>query len=157
MRDNHKEAIPPQIVEELQARLVEFIDILSPYTLSLKPEERREMLKMGDKSLAFVEKAYDYAQSNPMLVPPYLDMGMFGIDVKDATGLRVLLMTAQQLSMMIDDTIMVSGSEAYNASLTFYNAVKVAANQNVSGAKAVYKELKERYPGRTTKKEEGEE
>ena len=157
MKDNHKEAIPPQIVAELQERLAEFIDILRPYTISLTPEERREILKLGDKTLAFGEKAFDYAKANPMLVPPYLDMGMFENDMKDTTGLRVLLATVQQLSMAIDDTIMVAGSEAYTASLTFYNAVKVAANQNVPGAKAIYNELKERFPGRPKKKEEGEE
>jgi len=156
MKDNHKEAIPPAVVEEAQNRIIEALDLLSPYTVNLKPEERRDILKLGDKSLAFGEKAFDYAKANPMLVPPYLDMGMFENDMKDVTGLRVLLATAQQLSMMIDDTMMVAGSEAYTAALVFYNAVKVAANQNISGAKPIYNELQERYPRRPTKKEKEE-
>jgi hypothetical protein len=42
------------------------------------------MLKMGDKSLAFVEKAHDYTHDNPNLVPSYLDLGAFDVDFKDA-------------------------------------------------------------------------
>jgi TolA-binding protein len=40
-----------------------------------------------------------------------------------------------------------AGSEAYQAALVFYNSVKFAAAQGVSGAKAVYDELKKRFPG----------
>jgi hypothetical protein len=32
------------------------------------------MLKMGEKSLTFVEKAHDFATENPEFVPPFLDM-----------------------------------------------------------------------------------
>jgi hypothetical protein len=43
---------------------------------------------------------------------------------------------------------MTAGSEAYQAALVFYNSVKVAASQGITGAKAVYEELKKRFPGK---------
>lgn len=42
---------------------------------------------------------------------------------------------------------MTAGSEAYQAALVFYKSVKMAAAQDVPGAKAVYEELKTRFPG----------
>jgi TolA-binding protein len=45
------------------------------------------------------------------------------------------------------DTEMTAGSEAYQAALVFYKSVKMAAAQDVPGAKAVYEELKTRFPG----------
>jgi len=42
---------------------------------------------------------------------------------------------------------MTAGSEAYQAALIFYNSAKIASSQNISGAKAVYEELKKRFPG----------
>jgi hypothetical protein len=33
-----------------------------------------ELSKMGDKTLAFVQKALEYAEANPTLVPAYLDI-----------------------------------------------------------------------------------
>ena len=73
--------------------------------------------------------------------------------MEDTTGLRVLQITLAQLATGIDDTVMISGGEAYNASLVFYNAVK----QNVPGAKAVYEELQKRFPSRPTKSKQADE
>jgi hypothetical protein len=41
---------------------------------------------------------------------------------------------------------MVAGSEAYQSSLIFYNAVKAATAQDVPGAKEIYADLKARFP-----------
>jgi hypothetical protein len=38
------------------------------------------------------------------------------------------------------------GSEAYQAALSFYDYVKLLAAQDVPNAKAVYEELKKRFP-----------
>ncbi|MDR2584519.1 MAG: hypothetical protein LBC75_13655, partial [Fibromonadaceae bacterium] len=53
-----------------------------------------------------------------------------------------------QLEEGINDTQMTAGSEAYQAALIFYNSVKIAASQGISGAKAVYEELKKRFPSK---------
>jgi hypothetical protein len=50
------------------------------------------------------------------------------------------------LEEAIDDTEMIAGSEAYQAALVFYKSVKMAAEQDIPGAKAVYEELKTRFP-----------
>jgi hypothetical protein len=42
---------------------------------------------MGEKTISFVEKAYDFARRKPNLVPPYPDMFAFGTDFEDAHGL----------------------------------------------------------------------
>ena len=51
---------------------------------------------------------------------------------------------------------MTAGSEAYQAALAFYSAVKSAAAQDVPGAKAVYEELRERFPGHRRKSADNE-
>jgi len=101
-----------------------------------------------DRLLAFVEKAYEYALQNPHLAPPYLDMAAFGIDFADAHGFWTLLNTVRQVEEGIDDTEMAAGGEAYQAALVFYKSVKIAAAQDVPGAKAVYEELRTRFPQR---------
>jgi hypothetical protein len=120
--------------------------VLAPYLLPLTPAERHDMPKMGDKTLSFVEKAQDYAHQYPSLCPSYLNVAEFDIDMTDATGLRKVHVTARQLSDNIDDTVMIAGSEAYQAALLFYNAVKTAAAQDILGAKEVYDDLKTRFP-----------
>jgi hypothetical protein len=146
-KNKHAQAIPVEVLRDAQTKLNDLNALLSKYELQLTPDERRSMLVMGDKTLGFVEKAYDFAVQNPALVPAYLDMAEFSIDKTDAIGLRTLLNTAQQVVEGIADTEMAAGSEAYQAALVFYNSVKVAAAQDVYGAKAVYEELKKRFPG----------
>jgi hypothetical protein len=48
---------------------------------------------MGEKTIGFVEKAYDFARQNPNLVPPYLEVDTFGVDFADAHGFWTLLNT----------------------------------------------------------------
>jgi hypothetical protein len=147
MKDNqHVQAIPSTVLTQAQTKIDEAAALLAPYLLALTPAERHELPKMGEKTIGFVEKAYDFAQKNPNLVPPYLDLGAFGVDFGDAHGLWTLLNTVQQLEQSVDDTEMISGSEAYQAALVFYKSVKMAVAQDIPGAKAVYEELKTRFP-----------
>jgi hypothetical protein len=82
-------------------------------------------------------------------------MGAFGADFSDAHGLWTLFNTVQQLEEGIGDTEMTAGSEAYQAALVFYKSVKMAAAQDIPGAKAVYEELKTRFPQRGGRREAG--
>jgi hypothetical protein len=98
--------------------------------------------------------AQDYAHKYPQLCPSYLNLTAFDTDMTDATGLRTVHISDKQLSDGINDTVMVAGSEAYQAALVFYNAVKAAAAQDIPGVKGVYDDLKARFPRVKRKNEE---
>jgi hypothetical protein len=148
MKENtHVQAIPQDVLTQAQTKIQEVMTLLSPYLLALTPAERQGMPKMGEKTISFVEKAYDFAKQNPNLVPPYLETAAFGTDFTDAHGLWTLHNLVMQLEEGIGDTEMTAGSEAYQAALVFYKSVKMAAAQDIPGAKAVYEELKTRFPG----------
>jgi hypothetical protein len=147
MEDKHAVFIPADILAQVQNLAKQANDLLVPYATPLTPAERRAMAKMGEKTLSFVEKAHEFAKQNPNLVPPFLDMTAFDTDFADAHNLWTVLLVSQQLHENMDDTTMVAGSEAYQAALVFYNSVKMAARQDIPGAKAVYEELKKRFPG----------
>lgn len=155
MNNRHAQEIPSDVMTEAKAKIGEVINMLAPYTVSLTPDERHELPKMGEKTYSFVSKAYELALQNPQFCPSFLDTGGFSIDFNDAQALRSLLNMAQQLESAIDDTQMASGSEAYQAALIFYNAVKQASLQAIPGARTVYEELRKRYPG--FRKKSGEE
>jgi hypothetical protein len=157
MKDNkHAQAIPQEILTQAQAKIDEVKALLASYMIAITPVERHELPKMGEKTISFVEKAYDFAKQNLNLVPPYLDMNAFGVDFEDAHGLWTLVNSIRQLEENAGDTEMTAGSEAYQAALVFYKSVKMAAAQDVPGAKAVYEELKTRFPGGKRKTNETE-
>jgi hypothetical protein len=151
--NNHIQAIPQDVLAQVQTKIQEVQTLLAPYMLALTPEERRELPKMGAKTIGFVEKAYEFAKQNPNLIPPYLDLAAFGVDFADASGLWTIHNMVRQLDEGLDDTEMTAGSEAYQAALVFYKSVKMAAAQNIPGAKAIYEELKTRFPQRGGKRE----
>jgi hypothetical protein len=144
--NNHSHAIPPEVVEQVKQKAREMLELLAPYATPLTPQERRDLPVMGDKTVSFVEKSFEFAEANPDLRPNYLDMEAFRIDFTDATGLRVIHNTTLQVYETVDDIVLLAGSEAYQASLAFYNYIKLLASQDVPSAKAIYEELKKRFP-----------
>jgi hypothetical protein len=128
MKDNrHVQSIPQDVLTQAQSKINEVKTLLASYIVALTPSERHELPKMGEKTISFVEKAYDFAQQNPNLVLPYLDMTAFGTDFEDAQGLWTLVNSIRQLEENVGDTEMTAGSEAYQAALVFYKSAKMAA------------------------------
>lgn len=116
---------------------------------NLTAEERIRMLKMGDKTLAFVSKAVDYAKQNPNLLPAYLSIEEMEKDYKLSRDLYNIYEQLNTLTRSVEDSLMVAGSEAYDGSLIFYHAVRGASRAEIAGAQAVYDDLKKRFPRRT--------
>ncbi|MDR3095344.1 MAG: hypothetical protein LBU62_12030, partial [Bacteroidales bacterium] len=108
----HQANIPAEVLEAALAKANEIRDILSPYSIVLTTDQRHTLLKMGEKSLPFVEKAHELARLNPALLPAFVNMDDFTTDFTDAHGIMPLKVTMQQVLQTIDDTQMLAGSEA---------------------------------------------
>ena len=119
-----------------------------PYLLNLTVDDRQSLLKMGDKTVSFVNKSLEYAKQNPQAVPAFLDVAEYEKDVLLVNALIKVLYPLQQLLESVDDTTMIAGSEAYAAALVFYNSAKAAAKAGVPGMKTVVDDLSARFPGR---------
>ncbi len=120
---------------------------LLPFLISITGDEKKEIPKMGSGSVGWVEKAMDYIQANPQFVPPYLDVTKLKNKVQLTKQLAPIFEAVNQLHSSLDSTFAVVGSEAYVASLSFYNSVRDAAKRNVPGTKAIYDDLQKRFPG----------
>lgn len=120
---------------------------LAPYVVALTPENRRKLPKMGDGTEPFVAKVMDYAVSDPQFLPPFVQVAEMKKDWDAVTGLLPLFRTVQQLDNNLGDTVMLAGSEAYEASLSYYRSVKMAAKMNVPNAKTIAEDLSKRFAG----------
>jgi len=126
--------------------------ILRPQLANLSGHDRQGMAKMGDKTEAFVRKTYEHSQVHHELAPSYLDCEAMRKDLAAFDVLRSLSARIAPLCAAIDDTLLLSGSEAYQAALSFYGSVKAAAKAKAPNAIAVYEDLSARFPGPTGKK-----
>lgn len=118
---------------------------LGPKLKTLTPDERRKLPKMGDGTEPFVLKTSEYAKTNPEFLPPYISADALGVDLKTIEMLNTLVRPLRQTVSNLDDSIMLAGSEAYTASLSYYNNIKQALKMGVPGAESIYKDLKQRF------------
>lgn len=132
--------------------LIEQIDAKLPFLISMTPDQRKACLKLGDKSIGFVEKAIDYSNTNMSLRPAWLDMDEFTKDFKLTKNLLEILRHMKPLAQNIEDTATEAGVETFGAAIVFYNSVKNATKTNVPGAKSIYEDLQKRFPGGSSRK-----
>lgn len=145
-------AITPNDLAEINDHLTKVKQILAPYMHPLTVDEIAGLAKMGDKSVAFVNKVMDYTVSNPEFVPTdVMDVAEFKIDTAAMNTINPVHKVVTQIESDLNDTLILCGSESYIASLIYYRNVRNKAAEGVASAKAIYEDLKERYPGRGKK------
>lgn len=126
---------------------------LAEYLIALSPQERRKLAKVNDKTMPFVEKAYEYTKSNPEFIPPFMDAKEMETDFKAMNDLKQILNPVANLYNNLNDTIMLSGSEAYQAGLTYYNSAQQASKMNIPNAKGIADDLGKRFVKESKKTE----
>ena len=127
-------------VQTLQARLV-------PHLVNIGSDEKRALTKMGSKSVDFVSKTLTYAGTNPQFKPAFVDIDSFSSDVNAFGVLRSLQQPVSQLADMLDDSLALTGSDAMNAALAYYQSVKTANKLNMPGAGTIADDLATRFAG----------
>lgn len=138
-------SIPDEVIAQVKQQLTEVTTILKPYLIALTPAERQAIPKMSDKTVPFVEKTLDYCTSAPQFAPTFMDRDELAADMKVVNQLIPVFRVVKQLSDGLDDTSMQAGAESYVNALAYYNSVKMAAKNDVPGAKAIYEDLSKRF------------
>lgn len=144
--------MPDEVVAGAKQHFTDAAQIVSPFLMNLTPEEIKELPKMGDKSYSFVTKALEYMKIPGTPIPSYLNVADIEVDLKGYDTIRQVLQTVMPTIDMLNDSMTLSGSEAYTAVLAYYNYIKGAAKSNVPGAQTIYDDLSARFPGRPAKK-----
>ncbi|WP_017655935.1 hypothetical protein [Fortiea contorta] len=153
---NIRGSLSAQDIQEIKTAL-QIVQKKLPFLITLSNQERRKLLKMGDKSLAFVNNSVTAAQSNGDILPASFDVEELVRDYQLATALTEVLISMRQITEQVDDTLLAVGSEAMASSLTVYDYVKTAAKKT-PGLKTVAEQLGERFKaikGRPTKAASG--
>lgn len=133
---------------------IETINQKLPFLVSLTPDEKRSLPKMGDKTRSFVEKALEVAEQNEQLLPRYFEAADLRKDVELFSQLLPLSIALSQLSSKLSDTMTIAGSEAYVAALVVYRGLQNLPSG--AGLQDELNELKKRF-GRSSKKTTSDE
>lgn len=148
--------ISPEDLAKVNTALEMINSVLKPVLKTLSPEDRLQLPKMGDKTLAFVQKTVDYSVTYPQFMPPFTDGNELKKDLAAVNTLNQIFRPLLNLTQMLDDSILMAGSDAYIAALSYYNTVKQATKVNANNAKTIYDDLSRRFPGRGPGKKDDE-
>lgn len=94
--------------------------------ISLTPEQRRGLMKMGEKSEAFCRAALNVAQQHSGIMARDFDIEAFQRDQQTLDLLRPRILRIAHLHQRVIDTEMALGSDQMVAALEVYGALKVA-------------------------------
>jgi hypothetical protein len=85
---------------------------LRPLLVNLGPDDRRQLPKMGPKTVDFVSRKLSYTRSNPQYQPSFIDLEDFTIDLAAVGVMREIQQPLAQIAYMVEDTMLLSGREA---------------------------------------------
>ena len=134
--------VSAQDLADVDAALDTLRRVFAPL-VSLTPQQRRELPKMGDKSEAFCRQALHLLESNPQIVPPSLGLADALADLKAIDALRPRLQRLRQLTERADDTEMALGSDIVTTALEGYALLKVSGKGE--SLKSARRELSARF------------
>lgn len=102
--------------------------------IALEADERRVMVRMGQKSEQFCRETLTTLQQNPKVIPPSLGLSEGLADLQADDRLRPVVQRLKQLTQRADDTQDALGSDIMALSLEGYALLKVAGrNQGLEG------------------------
>jgi hypothetical protein len=135
----------PDEIAAARGHIAALLEILKPHLIDLDADDRRALPKMGPKTVDFVSRILDSMRANPLLPPEYVDLDELEIDLDAVKLLASFLQPLQQLVDIVEDTMMLAGSEALGAGLACYHGTKMAARMKVHGAGVVFDSLRPHF------------
>lgn len=105
----------------------EYHEIVKDLFIPIEKEEVKSMSKLGDNRVAFADKVAQYAVTNPEFLPPYADVAEYTKDLKAYKDLREMVRPLRQITDNLENSMKVSGSEAYEFARAYYKAVQYHA------------------------------
>jgi hypothetical protein len=117
--------------------------------IALTPDQRRGLVRMGQKSEAFCRQTVTVLGQNPQVIPPSLSLAEAQADLSTIDALRPRLTRLQRLTERAEATDEALGSDVMSFALEGYALLKVSGkNQGLEGLR---RELSVRFAkgGRT--------
>ncbi|MFV0378520.1 MAG: hypothetical protein ACK5JD_14595 [Mangrovibacterium sp.] len=136
---------------ELDSHLAAIDTLLKAKCISLTPDERMEYSKLGNRSENWAQKIVGYIQNQPEFNPQFIDVPEVLADFSARKSIQPREARINAIADLMSDTLLLLGADVYYACIAYYRNIGLLAKQNVNGAKAIYDDLAEQFPGKKRK------
>lgn len=137
-------------LQQLDDHLAALESFLSSKCISLTPEQRRDFGRIGNKSENWLRKVMDYFQTQPQMIPSFVDAAETMRDYEARRAIQPRVARMEAIYDMLSDTNVLLGTDLYHSGVAFYRNIKLLSAQNVNGAKAIYEDLSAQFTGRAS-------
>ena len=126
----------------IKAEILQLHDSLeNALNYNLSTVERLRKLGSGVRRYGFIDKVSDVASNNMQFAPMmFSDTDLKNI-LRKIEELRNILLLINQFGRTINDLLLISGDEAFQLALMYYNSVRELARRRVPGAEDTYRLL----------------
>jgi len=118
-----------------------------PFGIKLTDDQKKRLPKLDDARIPFADKGLFYGEQQPLIVPPYTDLGEYKVDLNFVKATRRVGSELASIAEMVSDTRMAAGADAYQAALSIYSSAKSAAKQGVPGTQTIVDEMGKLFDG----------
>jgi len=142
--------------EKKAMELLAQLKALFPFGIKLSDVEKKHLPHLDDGRIPFVEKGLFYGEQQPLVVPPYTDLGEYKKDLDFVKATRRVGAELMSLAEMVNDARIAAGSDALQAGYSIYNSAKGAAKQGVPGTQTIVDEMGKQFEGQRNNSKSGE-
>jgi hypothetical protein len=112
-----------------------------PFLVNIPPDERTRLARLSRGKVDFLDTVKVQLEARPDLAPSYLNIDEFNKDMALRDVLYRVRAELASLDEILDDTLVLLESEAYQQGRLFYKSVKAAAKEGAEDAERIADEL----------------
>ena len=123
---------------------------LAEITVNLSPEDRKRYGSINEQNKLFVNKVYDYTQSQPNLKSPEVDWEEFNRDYSSRNNMEGLISRLEGLITRMNNAKTLHDYDNYQSALVDYSFTTYKAGSSATGFEDKYKDLKQFFVKNST-------
>ncbi|WP_306623222.1 hypothetical protein [Chryseobacterium ginsenosidimutans] len=116
---------------------------LAEITTNLSAEERKRYGSINEQNKLFVNKVYDYSQSQPNLKSPEVDWDEFNRDYSSRNSMEGMISRLESLITRMNNAKTLHDYDNYQSALVEYSFSTYKAGTSAPGFENKYKDLKQ--------------
>jgi len=138
----------PDELDQLDQAIITIETLIGGKVINLTPDQRMQYGRIAEQNKLFVNKAKEYMELFPQLVPPFLDKTEFDRDHAARAAVETRLLKLASLTEKLTDTKVLLDHDNYHNAITFYRSMKFQAAENVAGSTTIYEGMRQFFtPG----------
>ncbi|MGV3533226.1 MAG: hypothetical protein ACO1QR_12710 [Chthoniobacteraceae bacterium] len=133
------------LTAEQEASIIAAMDTLEaalPFLVSLTPDDRQRLFKLGARSEGFVAEALSAAQQYADYLPPAVGVAQLQRDLALRQTLLPIVQRARVIYTKLNDTWMLAGADAMQTATAIYRVLRA---QRGEGLDVTVNTLKQRF------------